>query len=1246
VYLKRLELLGFKSFPDKTVVKLTPGVTSVVGPNGCGKTNILDAIRWVLGEQKVSLLRGAKMEEIIFNGTRDVKPLGMAEVTLVIQNNKGVLPTEYSEVQVTRRLFRSGESEYLINKVPCRLKDIIDLFMDTGVGAHIYSVIQQDMIEAILSDRTDDRRFLFEEASGISKYKSRKKAAIRKLEATDADLLRLKDIVAEVSTQVNSLNRQMRKARRYKEFSDELKGWELYLSKTSIDNLNREYRELAAERETLSDNKIKSETEIDSISATQEAERKRLTDLEKQLTEISNEIYNKSEEAHGVEREISVLHERRDNARQLRERNILDIEAYAKRKEILLEQIEQHKKDMIAIDEELGRLENETKEKDESLTSVDENLLEARRGREEIGRKLMALEGRLSAGKSDDHNLREQENEIDSGMSVFDAQLKTLNLENESLHEKKTGFDNKLSNLKNRIDEAESKKSNLENNIATLDGRYNEISGKIYELSSSLEAAQARSHLLKQMVAQFEGYGGGVVTAMESREKWPGLVGTVADNLTPQPGFEEPIEAALGEAAGFMICRDRSTADNIIDYLKHEVKGKAGLVILEHAGSNPISNRPEINGEGFVGWANDYVAVSNELKTLASLLLATVAIIRPENANLILDQLPPYYSAVTTDGRLFKGKAVISGGSAEGLSLLGRKEKVAEQEKVIEKLVSKTGESKDQKNNITASIGTLQAEHKELITELDNLKDDLESTEKELATNDFERQSAGKEIARLEKERRDLLTRLETLRTRQYSLNLNHEELAREKESLDNSLNEQDALIRKLEDESETIEKSVSSLQITRVELRSKQQQLESQIRHTQELISEIDTNTSRKSEEIHQADSGIESFGEKNIHLEKELKEKFDQRDAIAENQRQIQELHDSIRESLDAREKEIKQLRQSREELNTKLHAAEIRNSEIESETRNIRQKIRDEYEIDLDEISAEPPNPDIAPDERSNRMLHLRERMKDFGAVNLLALEEYKVASERQEFMTTQMNDLLTAKATLQSTITKINQTAKRLFLETFAKVRSNFQEVFAELFTGGESNIRLLDENDPLESPIEIIARPRGKKLLSITQMSGGERALTAISLLFAIYLVKPSPFCILDEIDAPLDDANIHRFLKIIKTFSDQTQFIIITHNKITMEAADILYGITMEQPGVSRVVSVRFNDLDEESIIDTSVTNVKRKPDPEIPQTVRERITPPIINSTVPPEFCVNFDRYPANCSELYWRPWSLSAIL
>ena len=440
---------------------------------------------------------------------------------------------------------------------------------------------------------------------------------------------------------------------------------------------------------------------------------------------------------------------------------------------------------------------------------------------------------------------------------------------------------------------------------------------------------------------------------------------------------------------------------------------------------------------------------------------------------------------------------------------------------------------------------------------------------------------------------------------------LNYDQLAKEKNDLVKSLDEHDARTGELENASQEAESRFSNLQINQIELKSKKEQLDSQIKHTRELIYEIDSSSNTKSDEIVRAEEEIRGSADNIAELEKKLKETFDARAEIDKQQTRIREQHSEVQEELDTREKEIKTLRQSREESSNNLHSIEIRLAEIDSEMRNIIQKMKEEYDIDVEEATVQPPSPDLPPEERTKRMQELKERLREFGAVNLLALEEYDAASERQEFLTTQMDDLLSAKSTLQSTITKINQTARKLFLETFDKVRDNFKQVFEELFTGGEADVKMVNEDDPLESPIEIIARPRGKKLLSIAQMSGGERALTAISLLFAIYLAKPSPFCILDEIDAPLDDANIHRFLRIIKTFSEQTQFIIITHNKITMEAADILYGITMEHPGVSKVVSVRFNeDEDSENLIDTTIGDGMRQVKNDLPEAIVNRITP------------------------------------
>jgi len=1216
VYLKRLELLGFKSFPEKTVIKLTGGVTGIVGPNGCGKSNVLDAMRWVLGEQKVSLLRGSKMEEIIFNGTRELKPLGMAEVTLVMQNTKGRLPTEYSEVQITRRLFRSGESEYLLNKVPCRLKDITDLLMDTGVGAHVYSMIQQDMVDAILSDRTDDRRFLFEEAAGISKYKNRKKAALRKLESTEQDLLRLQDIVSEVTTQTNSLKRQVRKAERYQELSEEHKKWELYLSKQAINSLNKERTAKISERDRLQDEKTAHDTRIDSLSAEQEEERKRLTDLDRELSNISNEIYEKSEAAHSIEKEIGVLAEKKEYAAVLRDKNDREINALTERRAILLGEVDEVKAALTSANSELEEFEAKVSAAQAEADAADEKLLEARRRREGLKNRSSSVESSISAGKTDDSNIKEQEEEARIRLEEISGQREMLNVRRKNLQ---TTFDStkeEVARIDEQLSQLRSNQNTIEEELKTTSEQIEQVSDNIYELNASFEAAEARRKLLAQMVAHYEGFGSGTIAALNNKEEWPSLIGTVADQITPNEGFEDAIESALGETAGYMVCRDRQTANVIIDYLKREKKGRAGIVILNEAGNISELPRPSLSGGGFLAWADQCVKVNSEAEPIISLLLASIAIIKPGHNDEILPQLPPYFSAVTTEGEYLHSRAVLSGGSSSEISLLGRKNKIIEQDRAIDRTREKLESYKKEKASLTSVLGQKQAALESLREDLSSCIELHEEVTRKLTSSEYELQSLDREFERLENESFKLNQKLEVLKSRQYDLNLNYDRLIKSKEELASELAVYDGQIETFEEEAEEAGKRLSQLQIARVEKKSQQQQLESRIRHINELLTDIDRNSTAKSEEIVNAEEEARRASEKIVVLEKELKLTFDARAVLSDKVTAMREDRDQIQQSLDLREKEIKQSRQAREERGSGLHSIEIRTTEIEGEIRNIKSRIREEFEIDLDEIETALPDASIPEDQRRDRMHQIKDLLKNLGAVNLLALEEYKTTSERQEFLSTQLNDLLEAKGTLQSTISKINSTARKLFLETFDQVRENFKKVFEELFTGGESDIQLTNPDDPLESPIEIIARPRGKKLLSITQMSGGERALTAISLLFAIYLAKPSPFCILDEIDAPLDDTNITRFLRMIRVFSDQTQFIIITHNKLTMEAADVLYGVTMEKPGVSKVVSVRFSEDEDGTIVDTAIDAEADIPvDVRLPEKVAERINPQYVHS-------------------------------
>ena len=1182
MYLKCLDILGFKSFANKTKVQFSSGITAIVGPNGCGKTNILDALRWVLGEQKVTLLRGSKMEEVIFNGTRDMKPLGMSEVTLTLVNNRGVLPIEYTEVQVTRRLFRSGESEYLLNKVPCRLKDIHDLFFDTGVGAHSYSVIQHDMIDAVISDKAEERRLLFEEAAGITKYKQRKRAALRKLEATEQDLLRLRDIYAEVQTQVRSLNRQQKKAQRYQDVVEEIRNWELCLSATRIHQIDNEKREMRAEQDSLSDRRTEQETSLSSLTSQLEGDRREQLDLDRDLTEISNEVFEASEKAHSLEREISILVEKRSNAKNLIERNRNDIEGLKSRAAILREQVLQLEQNLEKERREHDDLQTKLIDAENAQAEADRKLLAFRSNKSEENQKLIELEGRLSSGKTEDDNLRRQQTELEENRTELERQTEINRQQSGQLGEQLQKLAGDIAGLNDKRTAAESRQGEVNREIERLIEHGEGLTLEASNVTAAIEACQARKNLLEDMIVHYEGYESGVVSLMEVRERWPGIAGTVAEKFVPVEGLEIAVEAALGNMAGFVICDNRKTAEDIVGYLKTESLGRVGILVPDSGTINPVVKRPEIDRPEFVGWLDGFVSTEENLRPLMQAVLARTAVFDAKSdPSEILERLPYGITAVSTEGILY-GKNMIAGGSDDQFPLFRRREKVAEQEQLIEELNEKLTGINNEKSMTTASLAANRAESSSLVGELESLAEGIAGVQKNRDETDYQRRTLESELARIDKSRRDINDRLEKLRHRQYSLGLDCTELSTQKEHLIADITQTQTHLEQLETDASATLEHVSKLQIESVESRSQVEQTESKLSHIGELLQEIENSNTAKSSEIERAEQEINTSSERIEVLEAELKTAFNQRTLSTERQTRLRVTQSEIQQRIDSREGLLKQARSERENTGERIHQIEIRLNTLDSEIKTIRDRISEDYEVDIDSVEVVRPDENVSDDQARVQLAEKKEHLKKFGAVNLLALEEYRTASERETFLREQLEDLTGAKDDLQTTINKINRTARQMFNETFDIARENFKKLFIRLFTGGEADMFLVNPDDPLESDIQIIARPRGKKLLSITMMSGGERALTAIALLFSLYLVKPSPFCILDEIDAPLDDANCRRFLNIIGDFSKQTQFIIITHNKITMEMASNLYGVTMEQPGISKLVAVKFNDVVED----------------------------------------------------------------
>jgi chromosome segregation protein len=1215
VYLRQIELLGFKSFPTKTLVKFSSGVTSIVGPNGCGKTNVLDALRWVLGEQKPTLLRGGKMEEVIFNGTADMKPLGMAEVTLTVVNNNGVLPTEYHELQVSRRLFRSGESEYLINKVPCRLRDISDLFVDTGLGAHSYSVIQQHMIDSVISDKAEERRFLFEEAAGITKYKQRRKAALRKLESTENDFLRLRDVYAEVKSRVTSLYRQHKKAERYQKLTERIKAWEVYLGSSRYKALQQEKRELQAEYDALSDQKSSRTASLDVASSVLEADRKELIDVEQQISAVGTDIYAISEQAHSLERESSVLNEKKANAQQTIARNRSDIESFNIRMTEL-------QKELLVVREQLAEHQNQFDVFSRDLTSAqgeqaeaDRLLLAARTARETENRRLVEMEGRLSSGNAEVSNLREQTDELSQTIrQVEEAIAVNLPRQREVLSQ--------AENLRSRLDQIVARRSELENRRKELVSEIEsglehgeEISQELADLKASLEACEARRHLLEDMMLHYEGYESGVVAAMDERTRWPQLAGTVADKFVPSVGMESVLQAALGEMSKYLICHDRHQAEDIITYLKSQRKGRVGILVPRSGTITPAVKRPDIDVPGVVGWLDTLVTTDPSLRPLMEAVLArTLVVDASADIDAILERLPYGFGAVSSEGVLYQ-KNLISGGSEDDFPLFRRAERIAEQEREVEAIRAKMAVVSAEKNRNTAAVGALRAESEQTASKLEDVLQEVEELQSRLTETEYAGRTLTAELERLNREKQSVNARLENIRGRQYSLGLGTTELATLKENLVSDIRLAAEQQQELEQRVARATSEVSRLQVATIESRSRVEQTEHQISHMEQLIGEIEQNRLAGKAQMDQAQRDIEYADQTLTTLEHDLKSAFERRDQRIRAQEELRFQQTTLMDRTTAHEAQARTLRQEKDAVSEQLHAADIRLTAVGSAIDAMIDRLKGEYEIDISSVAVERPREEVADEQVSALVTELKEKLKDFGAVNLLALEEYDVANEREKFLAAQLNDLTSAKNDLKSTITKINKTARDLFTDTFTRVQQNFSQLFVELFSGGEARISLVNPDDPLESDIEIIARPGGKKLLPITMLSGGERALTAIALLFSLYLVKPSPFCILDEIDAPLDDANCQRFLKIIRTFSHQTQFIVITHNKITMEASDNLYGITMERPGVSKLVAVKFAryddgreelvtaDVADEQAAETSVAN-------ELPESIRERINP------------------------------------
>ncbi len=1176
MYLSKLEVLGFKSFAQKVNLVFDSGISAIVGPNGCGKTNIVDAIRWVLGEQRYSALRSDKMEDVIFNGTKSRKPLGMAEASLVIENNRGILPSEYTQVTVGRRVYRSGESEYLLNKVPCRLKDILDLFMDTGMGADAYSVIELKMIEVILSDKAEERRRLFEEAAGVTKYKHRRKAAYRKLEDVRADLQRVNDIVAEVQKAVNALERQARKAEQFNGLKDRLKSLEIDLMEREYAHLLGRIATLEVELGSMQTDRSRLDGDLSSQESRLDALRRTLLEQEKTLAEAQRDVSEQREKTHHVEQQAAIASERINALRATLQR-------LTRERETHLLEIEQLGSGEAALKAKIAELEQTTlaknelqRTKQEELRAFEETLDARARSQQELNEKTIAMLRQVVEleAEQDARNVR---------LTDLEDRERRAREEIGKYEEESTRLDGVIADLTNEdrrlrraFSEAESQYYEAERRRGAVAERIDALQHSILETRSNVNQAKARAEFLQGLIDRNEGLPEGV-RFLAGTPKWKSAGAlTVADAIHADERLRPAIEAGLGEFAGYVVAANAEEAENAVTMLTSEDHGKATFVCLDRI---PLyeSSFPAVSGPGIIGWAVEKASFEPAYAQLFRYLLDRILIVEDvQTARRVASQYAGI-RCITVNGEIEAGTGIRRGGSRrqdEG-GMIGKREQIRDLQakafalgKQIEVLIAQQASAQAEFDAIDLKV---------LGEAVKQVEKEMSAVEMRIAQVQFEKNRAAdiigsdqEELVHIIEERGAVRTDLEGSTPMLQLVRSEKARVEREQASLAGDLG---LLEKEWNERSEELQAIGLEIVHFANDLENAKNERDRGVLSAEETQAAIAAND----EELAKASASIRALEEETAESERLLGRLREELTALENKRNDAEAEAMTVREDIHRVELGIKDQRRSHDEALGILHTHEMQVHDLRMKVEQLIQRARDEFEMALE-------RKEYAPDEfvdfasLREEIPALREKIKAMGNINFAAFEEYDEEKKRWETMNTQRNDLLEAEKNLLATIDEINTTAQNLFLETFGKIRTNFIDIFKSLFEpGDECDLRLEEGVDPLEARIEIIAKPRGKRPTSIDLLSGGEKTLTAIALLFSIYLVKPSPFCILDEVDAPLDDANIDRFTRILRRFSDNTQFIVVTHNKRTMEAANALYGITMEEEGVSKIVTVRFN---------------------------------------------------------------------
>ena len=1181
MYLKRLEMQGFKSFPDKTVLEFMPGITTVIGPNGSGKSNISDSIRWVLGEQSIKSLRGSKSEDIIFAGTQNRKSLGFAEVSIVIDNSDGKLPIEFSEVVVTRRIFRNGESGYFINKTPCRLKDVLELFMDTGIGKDGYSIIGQGKIDEILSNKSEERRNIFEEAAGIVKYRVRKNESEKRLEQTKLNLLRINDILSEIETNIDLLKTQSEKAKKYLSLREELKSIEIGLFLYNIDNYKLNLDEIVKNIDIINSNRTDEEARMSVLQNLKENLKIELEEIMSKIEQTQNLAFESEKKIEQINSEINVQTERISNNKQNYERYLKEIEDLQKRNEEITEEKENRiqKKDNLMSNREkfvheLEEKENKLKELSDKLTEEEKNIEDKKKQVEEDTEDKYKNKEAINIIEINNQNLQKRqktvENEIQDTISKLDEKrmlksdiLTTFN-EKEAKREE---YKEKLAKIKTKKEEATSKIKEYEDRLNTL--------------SSTLRIKDSKQKFLSEMEKEKEGYSRAVKAILLECEKNSqlnkGVKGVLANLISVPEKYQTAIETVLGATLQNIVTDTEEDAKKLIEYLRQNSLGRASFLPISSVKGKKVDRLIKNNLEGVIGIASDLIKTDKKYEGIILNLLGRTVIVNNMDTAIILARQNSYsFRIVTLKGDIINSSGAISGGSnsQKTTSIIGRTNQIKELEKEIDDLnkqieqISKEKEKYEQAiESLLKEVETLEQTSQEIEieyatekqklelleetiqsfkTKLDELRSETKEIDETIRINFEKKKELEQTILALDQEITELTEKIKVFAEQNKEKQKYIDDLNFDITNLRISVSSFDESSNSLEEILERIEKELQT-NITSIENKTKQN--ENIVKENQELKVSIE----EAQEKIKQTKLDVSTSSDVVENLKKE---KISKNEHIRKTEEDIEEKYAII------------------EEIKNQANKLEVKKSKLDVELEQIINKMWEDYEVTPNNVGEYKKPNNVQ--ETTKQVKTLRDQIKDLGSINIDSIEEYKQTKERYDYMCEQRLDLENSSSKLKKVIQDMTKIMKEQFETQFKVINKNFGEVFKELFGGGKAELKLTDEEDILNSGIEIEVQPPGKKLQNMSLLSGGERAFTAIALLFAILKINPAPFCVLDEIEAALDDVNVYRFADYLKKFATETQFLVITHRKGTMEAADTVYGITMEERGISKLLSMNL----------------------------------------------------------------------